>query len=125
MKLSSKQIGVSLARKMSSMKDSGERKKYLAEVAMFIAKERKVSKLSLILQNFEKEWNILNNEVDVILTVASTGDAKFPKEFKGKKVNLKIKEDRNVIAGVEVVIGDYLYDNTVKARISKIKSLTK
>ncbi len=124
-KLSSKQLGTALARKILSLKGESEKKAYLKEVADLIAKSGKISKLSTILKSFEKEWNIKENLVDVKMTVPSKEDAKFLKEIDGKKVNLKVKEDPSLIAGAQVVVGDYISDNTIKSRIGQLKTLAK
>ncbi|MDQ5950253.1 MAG: synthase subunit delta [Patescibacteria group bacterium] len=124
-KISSKQLGTALARKISSLKGESEKKAYLQKVAELIAKEGKISKLSTVIKSFEKEWNTLEGVIDVKITVASKEDAKFSKEIGDKKVNLKVKEDPSLIAGAQIVVGDYISDNTVKARIGQLKALAK
>lgn len=124
-KISSKQLGVALARKILSLKGESEKKAYLQKVAELIAKEGKISKLSTIVKSFEKEWNLLEDIVDVKMTVPSKEDAHFSKEIGGKKVNLKVKEDSSLIAGAQIVVGDYISDNTIKARLNQLKALAK
>ncbi len=124
-KLSSKQLGTALARKILSLKGENEKKAYLQKAAELIAKEGKISKLSTIVKSFEKEWNLLEDIVDVKITVPSKDDAEFKKEIGGKKVNLKVKEDPSLIAGAQIVVGDYISDNTIKARLNQLKALAK
>jgi F-type H+-transporting ATPase subunit delta len=61
-------------------------------------------------------------EIDAA-TLASMGDA-LQKRF-GRKLNLTVKLDSELIGGIRVVVGDEVLDTSVKARLEQMKvSLT-
>ena len=82
-----------------------------------------------IYKSFEDEILSLNQEVvahvkvaDPITTQESLAELKKSLEkIVGKKVNLNLQSDRELIGGIQVRIGDTIYDGSIKGQLEKIK----
>lgn len=121
MKYTQKQIAQNFIKKLSSLNQKEEKELVIKAFAQFICEQNKVSKLPQFLKAFSTEWNKMHGEVDVEITEALHQELHFPKELGGKKVNLKIKEDKKLLGGIKIRIGDLVIDNTLQTKIRNLK----
>ena len=121
MKYTNKHIATALLKKLTSVSSDADRKEIIKAFAQFICKQNKVSKLSSITKAFVTLWNKTHDEIDVEITKAFDTPLNFPKEISGKKVHLKIKEDKRLIGGVKIKIDDLTIDNTLQTKINNLK----
>ncbi len=78
-----------------------------------------LSKTGLIVEEFEKIWREAQGRKKVEVTVAPKENTAHLKEkLKGDVI---FEEDPNILGGIKIRIGDKLIDNTIRARINRLK----
>ena len=93
----------------------------LSDFIALLKKDGKLSKINDILREFESLWNKRHDIVDVIVETADKDDVLVPKTIHGKHVNLVIKENKKLIGGQVIRIGDNIIDNSVISKINALK----
>lgn len=121
MKLTIKQCAELLDRALDKARDDDARKNVIKEFVKILSSDGKISKLPDILSHFKKLWNARHEVMDVEMVVTNESEAKFPKEFGGKKVALKVLENKALLGGSILKIGDYLIDTSVRSKINAIR----
>lgn len=119
MKVTSKQLGIFLAQKLSKGSGSVD---VIKGFTAFLKSKSILSKKADIIRFFKKEWNKIHGITDVEIKVASSDEAPDLKSFGGKNEVL-IKEDKSLIAGSVIKIGDYVLDNSIKSKLSSLKQI--
>lgn len=75
----------------------------------------------------DEHRNILNIKVTTALPLNKEQidgiSEKFKAMFHGSSVKITVETDNSLIGGVKVIIGDKLYDGTVKGELSKMQSV--
>ncbi len=122
--VSSKKIAGAFARVLSKAESEDERKAVVNAFAEILVRRSSVSKLGEILKSFSKVWNEKHGLVDVDVVAADLKHAPHIKSIGTKKVNLRLHEDKSLIAGSVITVGDYVLDQSLKAKINLLKKLS-
>jgi len=78
-----------------------------------------LSQAEMIVEEFEKVWRRRRGEEKIEVAAARREDAlPLGEKLKGE---IFFKEDPKVLGGVKIRIGDKLIDNTIRARINRLK----
>lgn len=81
-----------------------------------------------VIERFSEFFNAREGIVQAEVTVAhgETLDAKAVRAALEKRLNkvveLSVKEDASVLGGVRLHLGDHLYDNTIRNRLSQLRA---
>src|SRR3989344_6833221 len=118
MKLTIKQYAELLDRALDKARGDDARKDVIKEFVKMLTRDGKMSKLPDILMHFKALWNKRHDIVDVEIETADKESAKFPHTFAGKKVSLKVLENKALLGGSILRIGDYLIDTSVRSKIN-------
>ena len=121
MRLTTKQYAELLDRAMDKARGDDARNAVIKEFVKMLTKDGKMSKLPDILTRFKALWNKRHDIVDVSIEAADNEGAKFPHSFAGKKVSLNVLQNKALLGGSILKIGDYLIDTSVR---NKIKALS-
>ncbi|HEY4512194.1 MAG TPA: F0F1 ATP synthase subunit delta [Candidatus Paceibacterota bacterium] len=122
MKFTTKQYAELLDRAMDKVRGDDARNTVMKEFVKMLTNDGKISKLPEILAHFGAFWNKRHDIVDISIEAADEKDAKFPKEFAGKKVSLKVLENKALLGGSILRIGDYLIDTSVRSKINALRN---
>ncbi len=98
-------------------------------ILKLLLKRERILLIPFVLQAFEEDMRAIENVVVVKVTVANKGVAKqLSGELKialekmtSKKVDFSIEEDPTLIGGLQVRVGDAIYDASIKGELEKIK----
>lgn len=93
----------------------------LKRFVVFLRKKGDLSKANLIVRELEKIWQIKNNIQKIELSSAKDLDLDNLKKKFGKSKEIFLKKEPSLIGGLRVKLGDKLIDNTVKARLNRLK----
>src|SRR3989344_9516492 len=99
MKLTIKQYAELLDRAMDKARGDDARNAVIKEFVKMLTKDGKMSKLPDVLTHFNTLWNKRHDIVDVEIETADRESAKFPHSFAGKKVSLKVLENKALLGG--------------------------
>jgi F-type H+-transporting ATPase subunit delta len=124
MKLSAKNLGLLLEREIAAASVE-HRADIVRAFDQIVVEQGKSSKLEDLLRAFRIAYNKRHNEIDVTATVTDKEEAKVPHEINGKKVNLKIIEDKSIIGGIKIETDDFVVDNTVRTKLRALKELAR
>lgn len=92
-----------------------------------LLKNRALGQLPKILLFYEQYYNAQENVADVEVTTARAMQKSVVKDIGtqlGKEVSAEIKvcEDPTVIGGARIKIGDYMIDDTLRARLRALRN---
>ena len=133
MKISSKQYAVALYDLVEG-KTKKEISVVLTNFSEFLRKNNALSKLDIILDEFNIVWNRENGVVEAIVTSARDLDKTNRKSIieyirnatEAKDVILEEAVDKNILGGVVVKYGDKIVDSSLKGRVESLgRSLEK
>ena len=117
MKITPKQYAILLYELTKDAKDvDGPAKDFLN----LLFKNRAFSLLPKIKLLYNNYYNQQEGATDVEVVTARKISEKM---LKGDNLNVKMKVDPGVIGGASIKVGDYLVDDTIKARLTKLKQL--
>ena len=93
-----------------------------------LLEEKRINIIENIADEYTKISNDLNKEINIKIIVAGTIDEeqvkdivnKYKKLYNANTVNYTVELDENVIGGVKVVVGNKIYDNTIKTQLEQI-----
>lgn len=122
MKLTIKQYAELLDRALDKARGDDARKDVIKEFVKMLSTDGKISRLSEILLRFNMLWNKRHSIVDVSIEAVDEASAKFPMEFAGKKVALKVLQNKALLGGSILKIGDYLIDTSVRSKINALRN---
>lgn len=122
MKLSVKQYAEILDKAIDKAHGDEAKRAVIKEFVKLLNTDAKISKLPDILTHYKSLWNKRHEIVDVSIEVASKDEAKFASTFGGKKVSLSVKENKALIGGSILKIGDYLIDTSVRSKINALRN---
>ncbi|MEI6479106.1 MAG: F0F1 ATP synthase subunit delta, partial [bacterium] len=84
--------------------------------------KRLASKYPAILRSFKKEWNLEKGIIDVTVRASSINDAPKIDHVLGKKAEVTFIEDKTLIGGSEIKIGDLVIDTSIRSKLQKMRS---
>ncbi|MBI2552630.1 F0F1 ATP synthase subunit delta [Candidatus Uhrbacteria bacterium] len=90
-------------------------------------KQRALNKLPKILMFYSQYYNAREGVIDVEVTTARTAQKSVFSEIgkqlgKNVKVEIKSREDPALIGGARIRAGDYMIDDTLRARLRALRS---
>lgn len=93
-----------------------------------LLEKKRMSNIENISDEYTKLCNLQRNEVDIKIITASTLDEKqiqeivekYKKLYNANTIKYEVELDESVIGGVKVVIGNKIYDNTIKTQLTQI-----
>jgi F-type H+-transporting ATPase subunit delta len=95
-----------------------ESKDIIKKFVAVLVKNGDMSKISLITQEFEKIHLSKIGKEKIEVTTTGEDGSKLKSELKGE---VTLKEDARILGGVRIKIGDKLIDNTLRARVNRLK----
>ncbi len=120
MKLSIRQYAILLDKALAAA-GADHADKIYRDFAKLLAEDGKSSRLGEILELWKGLYNKRHGIVDVEIKAADKSAAAFPHSFAGKRVALKVSEDKSLLGGSVVKIGDYIIDGSIKSKIAAIR----
>jgi len=97
----------------------GRVKDLVKKFAKTLAENGDLTEAGLVVEEFERIWRQAQGREKIEVTVAKKGEfASLKEKLKG---DVQFKEDPKILGGVKIKIGDKLIDNTLRARISRLK----
>ena len=119
MKITSKQYAMLLYELTKDTQDVQEATK---DFLRLLLKNRALSLLPKIRLLYNDYYNQQEDVTDVeIITARKISE----KVFQGDNLNVQMKIEPRVIGGACIKAGDYLVDNTLKSRLTKLKQVLK
>jgi F-type H+-transporting ATPase subunit delta len=95
--------------------------KIYRDFAKLVAEDGKSSRLGEIIELWKSMYNKRHGIVDVEIKAADKDAAAFPHSFAGKRVALKVTEDKSLIGGSVIKIGYYIIDGSIKSKVAAIR----
>ncbi|MES2060107.1 MAG: F0F1 ATP synthase subunit delta [Patescibacteria group bacterium] len=120
MKLSTKQYAEILDKALAEAGSEHAGAVY-KDFAKLLVREGKTSRLSDVIAFWKKLYNKRHGIIDVEINAADKEDAAFPHSFAGKRVALTVSEDKSLLGGSRIKIGDYIIDASIKSKINAIR----
>ncbi len=77
-----------------------------------------LSKANLVIQEFEKVYLLRSGKEKIEVTTVDKDSSKLKDKLKGEVV---FREDAKILGGVRIKVGDKLIDNTLRARVNRLK----
>lgn len=121
MRLSPKKIGLALGK--ISAEHPHLVKEAIPEIARMISKAGKTSKLSEVIKYFKSSYNKDTKTIDIKIISAHKDNSIDIKELGGFKAEIKHIIDPSLLGGVRIETENFAIDSSIKAKISKIKSI--
>jgi F-type H+-transporting ATPase subunit delta len=111
-------------------KSLAQAKPVISKVAAKIIANRDTRKLSAIISKFVKIWNSARGEAEVEVISARQLDSSTISLLKNyikkitlaKELNIKQREDKQLIGGVVIKYGDKVLDGSLKNRVLNLKN---
>lgn len=122
MRLSNKQYAQVLDEAIASSKNEASTEALVREFVASLSRDGKISKINDILREFTRLSNRRHNIVDIVLETADKDSVSLPKTIGNQKVNLIIRENKDLIGGSIIKAGDYIVDNSVRGKINALKN---
>jgi len=126
MKISPKQYAILLYELTQDVKKNAIEERTRAFLNLLL-KQRALNQLPRILRFYSQYYNVQEGVIDVEVTTAREAgkiEDKIKNEIKiENKIELKKKVDPSLIGGVRIKVGDYMIDDTVRARLRALRSI--
>jgi len=121
MNISIKQYATILDKALASASGDNEKEKVIKDFANLIVSDGRSSKLSEIMNLWQKLYNKRHGIIDVTIESADKDTISFPHSFAGKKVAVSSIENKSLIGGSVIKIGDYTIDASIKRKLSTLR----
>jgi F-type H+-transporting ATPase subunit delta len=122
MRLSNKQYAQVLDEAVASLKNETSIEALVRDFVASLSRDGKLSKINDILREFTRLSNKRLGIVDIVLETADKDSVSLPKTIDDKKVNLIVHENKDLIGGSIIKVGDYIVDNSVRGKINALKN---
>ena len=121
MKTSAKQYANILLSKTTGTRTTDELKDTIKAFASILVEDGMISKLPDIMKIFSKLWDKKHGTIDAFISTSSAKDFDMEALNLPKNINPIIKEDKNLIGGISIMIEDYLIENSIRNNLGKLK----
>ncbi len=128
-KISTKNIALAI-HESTKGKTDGALHKSVADVVEYLAKKRLLSKAPDILKQLEKIIDKEEGTVQAKITYKKSPPRKIiddleemlKKRYKAKTILVEEKEDKNVLGGIKIEVGDEILDLTLKNKMNQLEN---